>query len=189
MPNYKSKNISQTQQIALIALFSAVAMVLRVTVEIPFPLATYLKLEVWEIPVYIALLAYRPKISLGVAAIVYVIVQIFASGPLLMGPVYNFIAVLSTLGGVAIVMKFANQKLVLTKSIKIPAVAIGSGIVFRTVIMTVVNFLALPNPPPVGFSIPVDTILPVLAVTAIFNIIVSGYSVAISFPIARRISS
>ena len=189
MPNDQSRAISRNQQIALIALFSAVAMVLRLTVEVPFPLAAYLKLEVWEIPVYIVLLAYRPKLGLGVACIVYVIVQIFSSGPLIMGPVYNFIAVLSTLGGVSLVLRLTDYKMVVTKSIKMPLVAIASGMAFRFVIMTVVNFLVLTHPPPVGFSIPVEALPPVLLVTGIFNIIVAGYSVAISFPIARRIIS
>lgn len=179
--------ISRTQKLALIALFSALAVVLRLTIEVPFPPATYLRLEVWEIPVYIALLAYRLKLGLAVASVMYVIVQVFATGFLPTGPIYNLMAVLSTVGGVSLVLRLRRSERPVTSSLGTALAAIVSGAFSRLLIMTGVNALVLPQPPPIGFALPAEAVPLALFWTGVFNVLVAAYSVGISFPIARRI--
>ena len=85
-------------------MFTAIVYVLRIAIEIPFPLASYLKLEIWEIPIYIALISFRFRTSLSVAALTFLLVQVFSTG-LPAGPAYNLIAILSVMLGILIIKK------------------------------------------------------------------------------------
>lgn len=182
------QTMSRSRQISLIALLSGIALILRLTVEFPFPLAGYLKLEIWEIPVYVALLAYGLRLSLGTAGIVYLIVQVFASGPLPTGPIFNFVAVLSTVVGAFPVLYLLRKHGDPTRSWRIAAAVTASGALVRVGIMTIYNQIMLPLPFPLGFSMPVQALPPTLIIIAIFNLTVATYSLAASIPIAARIS-
>ena len=69
--------------------------------------------------------------------------------------------------------------------------AFGASLVFgtlsRTIIMTIVNFIVLPQPFPIGYEIPVEALPPILGYTALFNIIVAMYSIIIAKIITERI--
>lgn len=180
---------SRTRTLASVALLSAVAFILRIAVELPFPLAGYLKLEIWEIPAYLALFIYGIRRALSVAFIVFILVLAFATGPLPTGPLYNFIAVLSTFAGVIAVSSFTGKSIrELFKSRTMAIVSVLSSSLARIMLMTVVNAIILPLPFPIGFKIPPEAVPPILVVTAIFNGTVALYSTAIAIAIASRIT-
>ncbi len=172
--------------IASIAVLSALAFVLSLTVQLPFPLATYLYLELWEIPAYLALFAYGLKPALAVAFLVLLLVQVLAPGPLPTGPLYNFIAVVSTMVGAILVTRVAS--VVKRSSIALGLAVVSLSVISRIVLMTVVNALVLPYPYPVGFSVPISALPPILLVTAIFNGVVAAYSVTIALVLASRVT-
>jgi len=184
--NDKLVKISKNKELSIIALLSTVSLILRITIEIPFPLASYLKLEVWEIPSYVALIAYGPKLGLGTALIVYLCVQAFITG-LPLGPVYNLIAVISTMGGILFAVNITNKLKIKLRDSRTFFASLLCGIIFRTVIMTIVNFIVLPQPFPIGYKIPVEALPPILWYTALFNIIVATYSITIAKIIAERV--
>ena len=64
---------------------------------------------------------------------------------------------------------------------------IASPMIFRTVIMTVVNFIALPMPPPIGFSIPMEVMPTTLGLIAIFNSTTIMYSIPIAYWITKAV--
>jgi len=66
---------------------------------------------------------------------------------------------------------------------------IASPMIFRTVIMTVVNFIALPMPPPIGFSIPMEVMPTTLGLIAIFNSTTIMYSIPIAYWITKAVKS
>ncbi len=177
---------SRSRLVASIAVLSALAFVLSLTVQLPFPLASYLYLELWEIPAYLALFVYGLRPALAVAFVVLFLVQIFSPGPLPTGPLYNFIAVISTMIGAIIVTKVAGTPT--RSSVTLGLAVVITSAVARILLMTVVNYLVLPYPYPIGFSIPPSALPPILVVTAIFNAVVALYSVTLALLIASRVT-
>lgn len=180
------KTQSRSRLVASIAVLSALAFVLSLTVQLPFPLASYLYLELWEIPAYLALFVYGLRPALAVAFVVLFLVQIFSPGPLPTGPLYNFIAVISTMIGAIIVTKVAGTTTRSSVTLGLAVVILSA--VSRILLMTVVNSLVLPYPYPIGFSIPPSALPPILVVTAIFNAVVALYSVTLALLIAARVT-
>ncbi len=177
---------SRSRVVASIAVLSALAFVLSFTVQLPFPLASYLYLELWEIPAYLALFAYGLRPALAVAFVVLFLVQIFTPGPLPTGPLYNFIAVISTMVGAIIVTKVARMTSYSSVTVSVAVVTLSA--VARILLMTLVNALVLPYPYPIGFSIPPSALPPILVVTAIFNAVVAIYSVTLALLLASRVT-
>jgi len=177
--------VRATQELALIAMFTAIVYVLRITIEIPFPLASYLKLEIWEIPIYIALICFRFRTSLSVAALTFILVQVFSTG-LPAGPAYNLIAILSVMLGILIIKKINNNKI---NNIKIIIIAVVTSTILRIVIMTTVNATVLPLGPPFGYNIPPEALPTMLLITGIFNGLVTIYSVFLAAIISIKIDN
>ena len=178
---------SKSKVLASVALLGGLAFTLRIAVDFPFPLASYLSLEVWEIPAYLALFIYGVRRGIAVAFTVFLLVQAFATG-LPAGPLYNFIAVLSTMVGVFTITRATGKSIHdFFKSRKMAIASVVSSAITRILLMTIVNAIVLPLPIPIGFRIPPAALPPVLAVTAIFNGTVAVYSVAIALLLASRI--
>ena len=57
----------------------------------------------------------------------------------------------------------------------------------RVVIMTIVNWAFLRYPPPVGFSIPVEALVAILPVIAVFNATLALYTIPLGDLIARAV--
>jgi riboflavin transporter FmnP len=181
-----------TRALSLIIIFTALAAALNVYgPKIPFPLAPFLFFSFWEIPIVIAFLFIGPKAGITVSAInMFLLLAIFP-GALPTGPIYNWIAVLSMLLGISIPYWFAKRGCktehfgnYLRHHITLIAIASTSmGIVLRVLVMTVVNYFALQQPYPIGFSFPEVDVLLFLPVGAAFNAIVAGYTIIISLAI------
>ena len=177
---------SKTRLAAIVAVFAALAVVLNIVpIRVPAPYAPFLIYEIWEIPIVVAFLLFGPRVCLTVALVNYVTLQIGFPGALPSGPVYNLAAVLGMLSGVILA-----QKLFKTHTRFRVGVALGTGFggVIRVAIMTVVNYLLLPMPYPVGFSLPVPAVLAVLPLVGVFNLTVALYTVPIAHLVSKAVS-
>ncbi|MEM0271771.1 MAG: hypothetical protein QW514_04420 [Thermoprotei archaeon] len=162
--------LTTSRRIAIIAVLTPVAYALSLYPKIPFPPLPFLALELWEVPVYFALLFYDFKTALGIETIVFLVVM-SRETLLLLGPVYNLVAILLTMLGY----------IVGTRLSKLPAVGVASGVALRVAGMSVVNWSLLRYPPPVGFSIPVHVLTATLWLYGVFNATVAAYSLALAY--------
>ena len=71
----------------------------------------------------------------------------------------------------------------------LPILATGLGALFRVVVMTLVNWVFVRYPPPIGFSMTEEAILAILPFVAFFNATLALYTVPIGYMLAGAISS
>ncbi|MEM3670838.1 MAG: hypothetical protein QW767_03735 [Thermoprotei archaeon] len=176
-----------SRRIAAVAILAPLALVLTQGPRIPFPLLPFLTMELWEIPVYFSLMVLDAKTALTVEGIVYIAVQILVPGVLPFGPVYNLVAVISTIGGAVVGFK------ALAGRIRIP-VAIALGTAVRTAVMILFNSIFLPLKYPFGFNVPLSKLDPgvsgpvVLGFIGLFNAVVAAYSLVFAAILAKAVS-
>ncbi len=189
---------TSTRTLALIIIFVALAVALNVYgPKIPFPPAPFLFFQLWEIPIVIAFLAIGIKPGIAVAVINSIVLVFVFQGSLPTGPFYNLIAVLAMFIGIYIPYRIAthgckteNLSTYLRRHIAVITVAAtASGIAFRILITTVVNYFALQQPYPIGFGLPQIDALLFLPVGALFNAIVSVYTIPIAIAITIAVTS
>ncbi len=63
------------------------------------------------------------------------------------------------------------------------------GMVFRVGLMTAVNWLFLPFPPPLGFGLPTNVVVASLPLIGLFNATLALYTIPIGYLLARTINS
>ena len=188
----------KTKSLSLIIIFTALAAALNVYgPKIPFPLSPFLYYQLWEIPIVIAFLMAGPKSGITVSAINTLILLFVFPGSLPTGPLYNFAAVLAMLLGIYIPYRLAthgckteNLGYYLRQHVALISIsATALGIVLRTLLMTVVNYFALQQPYPIGFSMPQIDVLLFLPLGAVFNASVALYTIPIAIGVTVAISS
>ena len=174
--------LSGSRRLSVIGLFVALAIILNLVVKIPAPYAGFLTYEIWEIPIVAAFLLFGFSIAIPVAALNFLILLMFP-GVILAGPLYNLIALLSMLGGVALALKISKSF-----SSKYSPVVLATvfGTVFRVLVMTPVNAILLQFSPPLGFGLHYLAVLPLLPPIAFFNGTVAIYTIPIAFIVARE---
>jgi riboflavin transporter FmnP len=186
-----------TKKLSLTIVFAALAIALNPTftqIQLAAPFAQGLIYQVWEIPIVVAFLIISPVAGLGVSLLNTVVLFAIFPGFLPTGPAYNLVATLSMQVGifaaVAIGKRFFCSKNpdtnILTKA-KWAAVATTTGILARVAFMSVVLLFALPQPPPIGFSFPLDATIGYLPFAAIFNATLALYTIPIGWLIAQRV--
>lgn len=168
--------VTATRRVAAIALLAPLSYLLSLGPKIPFPPLPFLVFELWEVPVYFALQFYDLKTALGVEAIVFLVIMSRESF-LLLGPVYNLIAVLLTMLGFLLGRRLVGQ-----------AVGVASGVALRVAGMSVVNWSLLRYPPPIGFSIPVKVLTATLWLYGVFNATVAAYSLVLAVLAAKSVA-
>lgn len=179
---------SNTRRLTGIALFAAVAVILNLSpLRFPAPYAPFLIYELWEIPIVAVLLIYGLYPAFTVSLVNTLILLLVFPGTLPAGPLYNFIAVVVTLGAVA-----AGQAI--TKSVRLRpaftvAVATAVALPIRSAVMVAVNFILLPLPAPLGYQIPEMATLPYLPLVAFFNATVVLYSVPLGYAVVKAVST
>ena len=102
----------RTRKIASIAIFAAVAAVIRIqskALSFPFPLLPALKFELWEIPIVVGLLLYGPTVGFSSGSIILIIGLIIGSNPT--GQIYNFIAFSSMMLGIVITNRLYSRNM------------------------------------------------------------------------------
>jgi hypothetical protein len=118
-------------------------------------------------------------------------------GGLPTGPLYNLIAVLSMLMGVYIPYRIAthgckveNLGVFLRQHVKLITVAATTiGIIFRVAVTSVVNYFAIQQPYPIGFSFKQIDALAFLPLGAFFNATIALYTIPIAIGISIAITS
>jgi riboflavin transporter FmnP len=170
--------VRNSSKVSLVALLTALAIVLNLVVRIPAFYDVYLIYEVWEVPIVLALLLIGPWGGVTVAALntVYLFTN---PGPVLLGPIYNFIAVLSMILGVVAAQKMTGSRK--WSAVAIVTIATAFGAVLRTLVMTVVNAVVVTLPPPVGYAIPSSLLPETLLLTGVFNLTVTLYTIPLAY--------
>lgn len=175
-------------------LFSSIALVLHppfLPLGIPAPYAPFLIYQIWEIPLFICLFLFGPIAAIVAGIINFLSLLVFFPGQLISGPVYNLIAIYATYCGVLLFKKIKIINNLQNTERNILSVnfilLIILTIIFRTSTMTIVNYIALPMPPPIGFSIPMEIIPTTLGLIAIFNSTTIIYSIPIAYIITQLV--
>ncbi len=161
----------KTKALAVTIIFAALTAAMALLhVRIPAPYAPFLLYNLWEIPIIAAFLIAGPVSGLSVALLNTGVLLAFDPGPLPTGPLYNFAAVVSTLAGVYIAYRISGSKINNgTNIFKIATLATILGIILRILIMTVVNYVTLRYPYPIGFELKEFEIIGFLPLGALFN--------------------
>ena len=187
-----------TKKFTLIIVLAAVTVALNPAftgIAIPAPYAPFLYYQIWEIPIVaaFALISFRSSIAIALMNMI-ILIAVFP-GALITGPFYNFAAVLSMLLGIYVSYKLFNikndpaktTKATLKKqTIQITAATI-LGAVFRTALMTVVNYAVLRYEPPIGYAMPETAIVAAIPLIALFNSTLALYTVPIGHIVANTV--
>jgi riboflavin transporter FmnP len=183
-----------TKELATTIIFAALTVALNPGVSgigVPAPYAPFLIYGLWEIPIVAAFLLISPASGIIISLVNAVVLFAFFPGPLPTGPFYNLIALFSMLLGLYIARRFimhedTSQQMVL----KIAAASTILGIILRVAVMTVVNYITLQQPYPIGFDLEeMAVIVTYLPTTALFNSTVALYTVPMGEFIANVVKS
>jgi riboflavin transporter FmnP len=187
-----------TKTLALIVIFVALTIALNVAgPKIPAPYAPFLFYQLWEIPIVLAFFAIGPKVGVLVTLInTLILFAVFNPGANA-GPLYNLVAILSMFTGIYIPYKLAtrgcrtqNLSEYLKKHITLLTIsATVMGITMRVIVTTAVNFFAVQQPYPIGFSFNPTAALAFLPLSALFNATVALYTIPIAIAIAIPVTS
>jgi riboflavin transporter FmnP len=184
--------LSQSRRLSLIALFTALAVVLNLVVAFPAPYEPFLFYEVWEVPILLAVLMLGFWDGTTVAVLNTLLLEAYRPGALPVAPLYNLAAQLSMFAGVLPVDRAARRRG--WEGRKLVPVATGAGAALRTAVMTVVNGIILPLPYPVGFGSGLFPITPaevpgLLVPIGVFNFTIALYTVPLAYTMVRAVES
>ncbi len=133
--------------------FAALAALLTLAkASVPFPLIPYLQIDFSEIPILVAFFMFGPLAAAISAVIQWIFLNVTgANAPL--GPAIKFAAVISTIGGLWLGSEtYQRVKGNSVRPTFALSVMLGSGILWRVVAMTVVNYFVLIYVGPVFFG-------------------------------------
>jgi riboflavin transporter FmnP len=179
-----------SKTIANIVVFAALTIALNLGgPKIPAPYLTFLKYQIWEIPIVTSFLLFGPLMGGLIAIANTLMLFVVYPGDLPTGPLYNLAAVLSMLFGIYLIHKILvkrftkqNEAIVITSSTVF-------GVILRVGIMTIINYTLLRYPSPVGYSIPEGGILAILPLIGIFNATLALYTIPLGHVIAKAVRS
>lgn len=182
------RQVSRTRLLSAVAIFGALALVLRASpLRIPAPFAPFLIFEVWEVPIVIALIIYGFRVGWGVGILVLLAGMAIRGGPLPVGSFYNFIAYMSMMVGIImgrkISVKFSGSSLLES------VLATVFGIIVRVGVMAPLMAILMPQPFPLGFSIPPQALGATITAIISFNTILALYTVPLAYAFKRPITA
>jgi riboflavin transporter FmnP len=185
-----------TKTLALTIIFTALTIAINIAgPKIPAPYAPFLQYQLWEIPIVIGFIFIGIKEGLFISVVNALVLLVYNPGPILMGPFYNLLAVLSMMVGFFIPYKLAMRGYTL-ESIRLMAkqrvtLLIVSttvlAIAVRVAVMSVTNYFALPQAAPIGLSVPLPGTIAILPLIAAFNASVVAYTIPMGLGIAIAI--
>ena len=186
-----------TKKLSLTIVFAALAIALNPTftyISFAAPFAQGLIYQIWEIPIVVAFLIISPEAGLGVSLLNTAVLFAIFPGALPTGPIYNLAATLSMQVGIFAAVSigkrfFCSKKPdsnILSKS-EWAVIATAAGIFTRVALMSVVLYLVLPQPSPIGFSFPLSATIGYLPFAAVFNATLALYTIPIGWVIANRV--
>jgi riboflavin transporter FmnP len=184
--------LSRSRRLSLIALFTALAVVLNLAVAIPAPYEPFLFYEVWEVPILLGVLFLGLWDGAIVAVLNTLLLEAYRPGALPVAPLYNLAAQLSMFAGVLPVDRAARRRE--WEERKLVPVATVAGAALRTAVMTVVNGIILPLPYPVGFGsglfpITQADVPGLLVPIGVFNFTIALYTVPLAYTLAKAVES
>lgn len=187
-----------TKKLTLIIVLAAVTVALNPAftgIAIPAPYAPFLYYQIWEIPIVaaFALISFRSSVAIALTNMI-ILIAVFP-GALITGPFYNLLAILSMLLGIYVSYKLLNFKDNSTKTTKLTlkkhtiqiTVATILGVVFRTALMTAVNYAVLRYEPPIGYAMPEAAILAAIPLIALFNSTLALYTIPLGHIVANAV--
>jgi len=185
-----------TKTIAVTIAFTALTVILNPSfsgIAVPFPLLTYLSFYIWEIPIVAAFFLIGPKYGFSIIFLNTVILMaVFPSHPFI-HPIGSLISGSSMLVGVYFAYKLVNRGLSQEKIFvgnKLIAYSTALGLLFRVVVMTLVNFILLyyAGELLVGVELTAASIIGIyLPLVVLFNVIIALYTIPIGCLIARTV--
>jgi riboflavin transporter FmnP len=183
----------KTKALATTIVFAALAVALNPVISgigVPAPYAPFLIYGLWEIPIVAAFILISPLSGISITLLNAAVLFAFFQGPLPTGPLYNLIAIMSTLSGIYIARKFIKGKDNKGKiEFKIATAATILGVILRVGVMTAVNYATLRYPYPIGFSYQEVAIIGFLPLAALFNGTLALYTIPTGEFIAKIVKS
>jgi len=183
---------SGSRRLSLIALFTALAVVLNLAIAVPAPYEPFLLYEVWEVPILLGVLILGFWDGTTVAVLNTLLLEAYRPGALPVAPLYNLAAQLSMFAGVLPVDRAARKRG--WEGRKLVPAATAAGATLRTAVMTVVNGIILPLPYPVGFGsglfpITQADVPGLLVPIGAFNFTIALYTVPLAYTLVRAVES
>lgn len=179
--------------LATTIIFAALTVALNPAISgigVPAPYAPYLIYGLWEIPIVAAFLLINPASAIAIAVLNSAVLFAVFPGVLPTGPFYNLIAASATLLGLYMARKFVkNGTTKPKKELRIATASTIIAIILRVMVMTLVNYITLQQPYPIGFELPEIDVIATLPFTAIFNGTVVLYIIPIGEFIAKVVKS
>ena len=188
-----------TKTLSITIVFVAVTVALNPAISqiaIPFPLLPFLIYQIWEIPIVAAFVLINRKVGVLIAILNAAILTIFFPGALPTGPAYNLAATLSMLLGIFVIQKMLKDKKQIESQqnysdyvkTKFVTLSTALGIILRVAIMTVVNYVSLRYPYPLGFELDEIAIVSSLPLTGLFNATLALYTIPVGLFVANAIN-
>ena len=185
-----------TKTLSITIVFASVTVALNPAISqiaIPFPPLPFLLYQIWEIPIVAAFILISRKAAVSIAILNAAVLTIFFPGALPTGPFYNLIATLSILFGIYIIQKVLknkkeNQKGSEYAKTKLVVLSTVSAMILRVVVMTLVNYIVLRYPYPIGYELDELVIIASLPLTGLFNATLALYTVPLGLFIAKAIN-
>jgi riboflavin transporter FmnP len=166
-------------------------------IGVPAPYMPFLIYQIWEIPIVAAFLLISPKSGVVISILNAAVLLALFPGALLLGPLYNLIAILSMLSGIYVahrilthgILREKTKNVTLQLETKLITLSTVIGITFRVGIMSIVNYVVLRYPPPIGYSTPEAAIIATLPLIGLFNATLALYTIPLGHFIADAIRS
>jgi len=179
-----------SKNIATISVFAALTVALNSSpFKFPAPYAPFLYYQIWEIPIVAAFALYGPLMAVAISAFNTLVLLALFPGDLPTGPLYNLAAILGMLLGMYSAHLRMKRHLPGRKDTRLIPLATGLGVLFRVVIMSLVNWAFIRYPWPIGFSMTEEAILAVLPLVAFFNATLALYTIPVGYMLASAVSS
>lgn len=178
----------KSRLIASTALFTALTLALNLSpIKFPAPFAPFLYYQIWEIPIVASLLLYGLKVGVAVTIINTAALLALFPGALPTGPLYNMVAVLSMLLAIYATMNLRGSALNMGCITLVLLTLLGT--VGRVVVMTIMNYALIRYPPPLGFSLPEESIIALLPLIGAFNTTLALYTIPLGYIVAKVVAT
>lgn len=184
----------KTKMLATTIVFAALTVALNPAISgigIPAPYAPYLIYGLWEIPIVAAFLLISPASAIMISLVNATVLFALFPGSLPTGPFYNLIAIFAMLLGLYLARRFIKRESTQQQKavLKIAAASTILGIILRVALMTLVNYITLQQPYPIGFGLDELAVVATLPLTALFNATTVLYTIPIGEFVTRVIKS
>lgn len=187
-----------TKKLALTIVFAALTVALNPTltgISLAAPYVVGPIYQIWEIPIVIAFLIISPLAGVAISLLNTAVLFAIFPGMIPTGPAYNLAATLSMQAGI-LAIYFISRKAPRKMPDGLPSrydkklifLATAIGILARIAVMSFILYLAMPQPSPIGYGIPITVVAASLPLYAFFNATLALYTIPTAYFIARTVT-